>query len=143
MYQIKPYIKLQLDRKTQALLPTEQIEEVFTLEKEKLTPMPHQPPWLLGLINQRSRIFWVMDLANFFGLTPLENPENTTYHLAILRLGEQAVALGLEKVQGMMRIPPEQLQPALGLVPKNLEPYLSGCLVQKENLFLVPIPSPN
>jgi len=109
---------------------------VVIIESDRLTPIPNMPPWIMGLLNQRSRIFWVIDLPHFLGLAPIHS-EGDNYNLAIVRIEEKAVGLRLDTVEGIIRFAPENIQSPVGVVPSALEPYLSGCILYAEEILLV------
>ena len=60
------YLKFTLGLQA-ALLPTQQVQEAITIPTARITPMPNMPPALLGLINRRSQVLWVTDLALLLG----------------------------------------------------------------------------
>jgi twitching motility protein PilI len=54
-YQSASYLRLHLTATTQGVIPTNQLQEVVIIESDRLTPIPNMPPWIMGLLNQRSR----------------------------------------------------------------------------------------
>ena len=135
-YQSASYLRLHLTATTQGVIPTNQLQEVVIIESDRLTPIPNMPHWIMGLLNQRSRIFWVIDLPHFLGLAPIHS-EGDNYNLAIVRIEEKAVGLRLDTVEGIIRFAPENIQSPVGVVPSALEPYLSGCILYAEEILLV------
>lgn len=131
-----PYLHLQIDSQTQILLPMIATQEVLITPVSRLTMMPNMPACFLGLLNQRSRIFWVIDLGKLLSLQPLSS-DIQEYSIAIIRLGKMALGLAVEKVQGVIRCPKERIQSPIGTVESNLVPYLQGCIVQKKQIFLI------
>lgn len=131
------YLNLQLDAQTQILLPMTQTQEVVEVNLEKLTPIPNMPPFVLGLLNQRSQVIWTIDLAAFLNFNPL-NLEQTSYTVTIIRVGKTALGLITEKMKGIVHAYPEQIQSPVGAVSSAIVPYLRGCLFQPpETLFLI------
>ncbi|KGF73770.1 chemotaxis protein CheW [Neosynechococcus sphagnicola sy1] len=131
-----PYLKFQLDRQTPAVLAMHYAQEVLEVPVERLTPMPNMPPYLLGLLNWRSRALWVVDLANMLGLQPL-NPLSQVYSIVILRCEPSLVGLALQDVEGVMRVQADAIQSPVGVVATKLVPYLQGCFLDHQQILLV------
>ncbi len=131
-----PYLHLQIDHQTQILLPTLTTKEVLITDANRLTIMPNMPPYFLGLLNQRSRIFWIIDLGKFLALSPLK-PDAQQYSIAIIRAGKKAIGLAVEKVLGVTRFPAEKIQSPIGAFKASLIPYLKGCITQEKQILLI------
>lgn len=65
-----PHIRLGLDGNAIAAVNTDQAQEVMVIPQQRLTVMSNMPTTVMGLVNHRSRIFWVLDLPQLFGLPP-------------------------------------------------------------------------
>lgn len=132
-----PHIRLRLDDHTVATINTAQAQEVLVIPQQRLTVMPNMPMAVMGLLNHRSRIFWVVDLPQLFGLTPLD-PRSLEYHLAILRVNGQSIGLAVQEVQGVTRFSTDIIQSAIdNELPPGLIPYLKGCIPQDDEMLLV------
>jgi positive phototaxis protein PixI len=132
-----PHVRLRLDNETIAAVNTDLAQEVMVIPQQRLTVMPNMPPAVMGLLNHRSRIFWVLDLPRLFGLTPLD-PRLSEYHLAILRVNNKSVALAVQQVEGVARFTPEEIEsPLEHELAAELVPYLQGCIPQGEDVLLV------
>ena len=90
-----------------------------------LTPLPHAPPWVLGLVNLRGPIVAAVDLGAFLALEPAGGPPRS---LVVGRLGDVHVALAVQAVLGLRTFPPEAIHPA-GRVGGAVNAFLVG-LVQ-------------
>lgn len=64
-------LRFALSPQDSAIVPLEQITEVFSLEWTKISPVPEMPPWVLGICNWQGEMLWVIDFCNFVGYTPL------------------------------------------------------------------------
>jgi positive phototaxis protein PixI len=124
-----PYLKLQLNQEITALFPMTYIEEVFVTSLEKITPIPNQEDYILGLLNHRSQIFWVLDLLSFFKLTSLDS-QTDQLQIVIGRFESQVFAFGLTQIEGVMRFTPDVIKSSLGVVSENLAQYVQGCIAQ-------------
>ncbi|EAZ89638.1 hypothetical protein CY0110_24436 [Crocosphaera chwakensis CCY0110] len=131
-----PYLHLQIDSQTQILLPMTMTKEVFIIPSSRLTIMPNMPSFFLGLLNQRSRIFWVVDLGKFLNLSSLKL-DSQQYSIAIIHSGKKALALAVEKVMGVTRFSKERIESPFNTVQSDLIPYLQGCIPQEKQLFFI------
>ncbi|SRR5579883_1690858 len=130
------YLKFLLDPQTPVVLPMKQVQEVLVLAANRLTPMPNMPPCVIGLMNRRSRVLWVVDLTRMFGMRPLDL--NTQQHsLMIIRPGTIALGIVVHRVEGMVWMTPEQIQTPPSHVAPNLLSYLRGCVLQEQELWFV------
>jgi twitching motility protein PilI len=137
------YLQVQLTPAIRAAIPVAsqetqsyQLQEVLNLNFDRLTPMPNLPPWVMGLLNQRSRIFWVVDLAEFLGFTALDREEQNQA-CAIMQAQRRALGFGVQKIGGILRLSSEQIQPPADVFSPHLKPYLHGCLPVKNELLLI------
>ena len=126
------YLKLQIDPSTQAVIPMTQAQEVVVIPRERITPIPNMPPEVMGLLNQRSRVFWVIDLPRLLNLSPLE-PDLNAYNLAIVRANDIPLGLVVQQIQGVIRVSETLIQSPIGNVSPHLAPYLRGCILQPHN----------
>ncbi|TVQ09007.1 MAG: purine-binding chemotaxis protein CheW [Leptolyngbya sp. DLM2.Bin27] len=118
-----------------ALLPTGQVQEAIATPAARITPMPNMPSAMLGLINRRSRVLWVVDLALLMGL-PTAYPNSQQYNLVLMQT--QGVTLGLRvtQIDGILSLPAQHMQPAPTHVPSGLVPFLRGCVLQDGEVLL-------
>ena len=133
------YLKLQLDRQTSAILPMKHAQEVVVLPVERVTPIPNMPVCVLGLLNQRSKVFWVIDLPQLLDLQAI-NIEAQQYNIIIVRVGNIPLGLVIQEVKGVEKIEKDLIQSPIGNVPSGLIPYLNGCVLnQKESLLVLDV----
>lgn len=130
------YLRLQLDDETPALFPMQYAQEVLIVPGQRLTAMPGMPVGVLGLMNRRSRVFWLVDLAQILGLPPLA-PNLQQYNVALMRVGQAAMGLAVQEVKGVARFPRELIQSLQGPTPSSLAMYLQGMILQPTEVLLV------
>lgn len=130
------YLRFHLDQQTLAILSMEYAQEVLIVPVERITPMPNMPECVLGLLNRRNRVLWVIDLAQMLKLQPLDTNAKQ-YHMAIIRVGQVPLGLVVQEVKGVMRVKPDCIQSPMGLVTSSLTPYLNGCVLQHKEILLV------
>jgi len=135
----EPYLRLQLEEKTAALVEMKHSQEVMTVAVSRIAPMPNMPDFVLGLLNQRSRVYWVVDLAQMLDLEPLAK-DVQQYNIAIVRIENVPLALAVREVKGVMRLEIDEIQSPLGTVSPGLTSYLRGCVLEKKEVLLVLAP---
>lgn len=93
-------------------LPMDGLVEVGTLPA--ITPLPNLPGWILGIVNIRSEIISVIDLADFLELPAARRRSNERF--VIIRYKELRVGIPIERIYGTvdksiseqnMPLPPE------------------------------------
>ncbi|MGF1495349.1 MAG: chemotaxis protein CheW [Elainellaceae cyanobacterium] len=62
------FLRLRLASDTLALLPVRYLGEVLTIATNQIIPIPHMPPWVMGVHNWRGEILWMIDLGHLLGL---------------------------------------------------------------------------
>jgi positive phototaxis protein PixI len=129
-----PYLKLQLTPQRAVVLPMEQAQEAIAVPANRVTPMPNMPACVLGLLNQKSRVIWVIDLAQLLGLqTQVLTLQQ--YNIAIIRIGKKPLGLVVPEINGIVRFANETLISPIGEVSPELTPYLRGCFSQGQEML--------
>lgn len=131
------YLRFQIAPQTSAVLSMRHIQEVLMLPVRRLTPIPNMPAPLLGLTNRRSRVVWVVDLAQLLGLARLDGNVQQ-YSMILLQVGPVPLGLVIQQIEGTMRIPPGSIQSPIGQPTTNLVPYLRGCIFHQHSANLPP-----
>lgn len=73
-----------------------------------VTPLPHAPAEVLGVMNLRGSVIPIYDLAARFGLPPTaENPRNV---IVIAMNDRQTLGLLVEAVSEILSVPRDQIQ---------------------------------
>lgn len=132
----EPYLKIQLNERFVAGISMKHALEVVVVPAGRITPIPKMPTFTLGLLNQRSKVFWVVDLAEMIEL-PCLNKEQPNYNVAIVRVNNIPLGLAVKEVTGIIRFNPDYIQSPLGTVASGLIPYLKGCVLQQQNVVLI------
>jgi twitching motility protein PilI len=130
------YLKFLLDPQTPIVLPMKQVQEVLVLSANRLTPMPNMPACIIGLMNRRSRVLWVADLTRLLG-TPALDLNTQQHSLVIIRPGTISLGVVVQRVEGMVWMTPDQIQPPPSHVPASLLTYLKGCVLQDQEIWFV------
>ncbi len=120
-----PYLQFALALPGRFALPAVGVQEVLLVQPEQLTVFPNVPPLVLGAINWRGRLSWVVDLGRRLGA---EEPLALgTQDLPVLVVAEPTGMLGLavSRLGRMLWIQPDLLQTGLSPLPR-LQPLLRG-----------------
>lgn len=130
------YLKFQFGKHSPAVLSMSQAQEVFILPVGRLTAMPNMPSYVMGLLNRRSKVLWVIDLAKMLDLPGIETNVQH-YNSVIINSGSVSLGVIVQAVEGVVRLTPESIQPPLGQVSSGLVPYLRGCVLLDTEILLV------
>ena len=145
------YLSFQLDEQNQAVFPMEQVKEVIVVPANQITPMPNMPEYVLGLLARRSRVMWVVDLAQMVTSQPLTS-KVSQYKVIIIQVNQASLQQNtlltasqtqalfgviVQEVKGGMRLTPHLIQSPPENLPLNLIPCLRGCVLQPESMLLV------
>jgi positive phototaxis protein PixI len=129
------HLKFHLGAQTPAVMATQHIQEAITIPAQRVTPMPNMPPCMLGLINRRSRVVWVADMALLLGL-PVTQALSHQYNLILLQVENGLLALRVHEIDGILSISPDMIQAPPSHIPSGLLPYLRGCILQPAEVLL-------
>ncbi|MDZ8189611.1 MAG: chemotaxis protein CheW [Nostoc sp. ChiSLP02] len=130
------YLKFQLNQQTAAVLSMKHTQEAIFLPVESVTSMPNMPPCILGLMNWRSRIIWVVDLPRMLNLESLDYRVRQ-YNAIVVRVESLLLALVVQEIRGTTKFVAEDIHSPIGQVASSLVPYLCGCVVQQKEILLV------
>jgi positive phototaxis protein PixI len=126
------FLRFELYPQTSAVFPMRHVQEAMVLPARRLTPMPNMPACMLGLMNRRSRVIWVVDLARMLGLAALDTNVQQ-YNLVITQVGAVTLGLAVQRVEGITWIESNQIQSPIGQIIPSLVPYLRGCAIHSQD----------
>lgn len=107
-------------------LPMEVVAEVG--RTPNLTRVPGTPSWVRGVGNWRGRILAVLDLRDLLGVAPAEVAEEG---LVVLSRGGSMVGVVAERVDGVIEVDPESVEPPLLTLPAEAGALLEGQLTDE------------
>jgi positive phototaxis protein PixI len=136
---------------TTLLLPVQQLTEVLTIPIGTIVPIPHLPPWVMGVYNWRGKILWMLDLGHLLGLIPWHqqqiNSEN--YTAIVLESANNSDSESTEKkVLGAIVNRIEEIEwcsvsklqsPPANTVNSSLLPFLQGYWLKDNGEMLIVI----
>ncbi len=133
------FLRLLLIPNTTVALPIHYLLEVLTLSMHQVVPIPHLPPWVMGVHNWRGEILWMVDLGHLFGLTPwYQQPVNHSEFSAIIlqqrdrssSRSDRTLLLGLvvHEVDDMEWCNSRDIKPLPPTVTTpEMAPFIQGC----------------
>ncbi|MBD2624892.1 chemotaxis protein CheW [Trichormus variabilis] len=130
------YLKFQLNQQTTAVLSINHTQEAIIIPVESVTAMPNMPACILGLMNWRSRIIWVIDLPKMFNLECLDH-RLRQYNIIVIKVELLLLGLVVQEIKGTTKLMSDDIHSPVGQVASSLVPYLCGCVEQKEETLLV------
>ncbi|MBE9036843.1 chemotaxis protein CheW [aff. Roholtiella sp. LEGE 12411] len=130
------YLKFQLNQQTTAVLSMRHTQEAIIVPVESVTSMPNMPACILGLMNWRSRIIWVIDLPRMLNLQSLDN-RLRQYNAIVIRVESLLLGLVVQEIKGTTKFMSDDVHSPVGQVASSLVPYLRGCVVQQKEILLV------
>ncbi len=130
------YLRFQINQQTAAVLSMRHTQEAVIVPVESVTAMPNIPACILGLINWRSRIIWVIDLPRMLNLESLD-PRIRQYNVIVIRVESLLLGLVVQEIKGTAKFMPDDIRSPVGQVASSLVPYLRGCVVQQQEILLV------
>jgi twitching motility protein PilI len=130
------YLRFQLNKQAPAVLPMRYTQEAVVVPVEAVTSMPNMPSCILGLMNWRSHIVWVVDLPRMFNLESLDH-RFRQFNIVIIRVDSVVLGLAVQEIKGTTKFMPDEIRSPVGQVASSLVPYLRGCVVQQKEVLLV------
>lgn len=107
-----------------------------------VTPMPHAPRYVLGIINLRGAVLPIIDLSLRLGMKPAEP---TVRHVIIVaQVGAKIVGLLVDAVSDILTVTDEKVQATPDIANELEKNYARGilaiegrmiCMIELESLF--------
>lgn len=120
------YLRVSLFDAVSVLLPLTQVQEVIALPSHRLSALPNLPAPVLGLMNRRSQVLWLVDLVYLLGMGRLEL-DALTHHVVVLKVGHVSLGVAVKAIEGMVSIAQDAFVPVPPQVPPSALPYLKSC----------------
>ncbi|MFO5526959.1 MAG: chemotaxis protein CheW [Cuspidothrix sp.] len=130
------YLKFQLNQQTGAVLSISHTQEAIVTPVTSVTAIPNMPSCVLGLMNWRSHIIWIVDLPKMFNLESLDY-RLRQYNIIVIQIKSMILGVVVQEIQGTTKFTVDDICSPVGQVASSLVPYLCGCIVQQEEILLV------
>lgn len=108
-------------------LPMEVVAEVGRVLT--VTRVPGTPDWVAGVTNWRGRILGVLDLRRLLGLAAEESRDA---RLVVLTRGGVSVGVQADRVDGVLEVDLEAIEPPLLTLPAEAGTLLQGSLTDAD-----------
>ncbi|GBF81975.1 chemotaxis protein CheW [Aphanothece sacrum] len=147
---LEQFLRFDLVPDTTLMLPVAQLTEVLTVPLGQIVPIPHMPPWVMGIYNWRGEILWMVDLGHLLGLTPWhQQTQNLLVYRAMVlhsgkstsssKLNRQMLGLVVSGVEDIEWCNPAEIQsPPASAVTPSLAPFLRGYWLKTQgDMFVI------
>lgn len=100
------------------------------------TPLPHSPPYVLGVINLRGVVLPIVNLSTRLGMKPVE-PE-ARHVIIVAQVGAKVVGLLVEAVSDILTVSDDNIQPTPEVTSDLEKQYARGILaIDKRMICLI------
>lgn len=115
------------------VLDVMRVEEILPLQR--ITPIPHAPAFVEGVLHLRGLILPVVDLRCRLLGSP--GPETPKTRLLVCKLGTRRVAVKVDRVAEVLRVRRGDIKPAPALVVAGHTPFVVGVCGPPDRLRLL------
>jgi positive phototaxis protein PixI len=123
------FLSFQMTPRLQAMLPTEHLGEILTLEPSQITPIFDLPDAVMGICNHRGEVLWIVDLACLVGIETLwaQNCRHP-YSVMVVHRQQSQVGLAVRQVGHLVVCPLPRIQQLQSPLLIDITPNLACCL---------------
>jgi purine-binding chemotaxis protein CheW len=106
---------------------------------QDVTPVPHTPVFVKGVINLRGKVIPVIDLRLKFGLPPQEYTSRTCIIVVRTQLGEDQLMMGIvvDEVAEVLNLVASDIEETPDFGPGVETPYLLGMAKVKDKVKIL------
>ena len=106
---------------------------------QDVTPVPHTPVFVKGVINLRGKVIPVIDLRLKFGLPPAEYTSRTCIIVVRTQLGEDQLMMGIvvDEVAEVLNLVATDIEDTPDFGPGVETPYLLGMAKVKDKVKIL------
>lgn len=139
------YFHVELRRAVQLAVPLTHTAEVLTLTRRQICPIPGVGSHLLGTIDRRGRLLWVLELGDLLGLPQKGTRRQSHDKLTLLELiarNEARVGCVVSALKGIVSLDPDSFQPVPSQLHASVRPFLQGMTaVEGKRVAAIDVPS--
>ena len=99
-----------------------------------LTAVPNAPDYILGVMSLRGTMLPIIDLGRRLGISAHARDDKS--RIIVVSTGDEEVGLMVDRVSGVIRIPPDGVKPT----PENIEQgaeFLRGIARKDDRLYIL------
>lgn len=119
------HLHFYLPSREEFVLPAIAIREVIQQPPDRITPIPNASPLLLGTINLRGQVIWVVDLGQFLGHPQALNTDRGEIPVIAVEDQETLLGLAVESLGDIEWLDVEYLKPVTDVLD-HMAPYVQG-----------------
>jgi positive phototaxis protein PixI len=82
------FLQFQLQANLMAAIEIDLVTELVNIPSDRIVPMPHLPPAVMGVYNWRGEILWIVDLSKLLGAKQAVRRDRSLQPTIILTSGE-------------------------------------------------------
>ena len=134
---LKDYFYVELRQAVKLAIPLESTTEVISVFRREICPIPGVAPALLGAINQRGRLLWVLDLSELFnlGASRGRSRPQDSLTLVITRANgtfssegkaQPQIACVVSSLKGIVPLQESEFQPISPEISQFMRSFVSG-----------------
>jgi purine-binding chemotaxis protein CheW len=97
------------------------------------TPLPHAPPFVLGVVNLRGVVLPIVDLAVRLGFPPSQ--PTARHAIIVAEVGNQVAGLLVDGVSDIFTCEDEKIQPTPEIAAETAKLYLRGVIAMDGRLI--------
>jgi purine-binding chemotaxis protein CheW len=98
-----------------------------------VTPLPHAPPFVLGVVNLRGVVLPIVDLAVRLGFPPSQ--PTARHAIIVVEVGNQVAGLLVDGVSDIFTADDAQIQPTPEIAAETAKLYLRGVIAMDGRLI--------
>lgn len=146
---LKDYFFVQLRQSVKVVLPLDSTKEVISLAYGEVCPIPGVSPALLGVVNQRGKLLWVLDLGDLLKIPPAQKILRPQDNLTLLVLNtpsklnaqqERQVGCVVSALKGVITLESVDFKPLSNQIFSTLQTFSSAlALIEEEPVAVVDI----
>jgi chemotaxis signal transduction protein len=128
---------VRVSRSLRLAIPVENIGEILQLQQQEISPIPGLPRWLLGTINNKGNLLWILHTEDFLGLKPSPIPNSLIVLVVNITLPDRSIrriACTVFEIEEIFSLDSEQLRPLPEKLPTRARELLQG-LAKHNDVF--------
>ncbi|MCU0524897.1 MAG: chemotaxis protein CheW [Elainella sp. Prado103] len=123
------FLSFDVTTEIQALLPTDQLEEILSLESGQIVPIFDLSDAIMGISNHRGEVLWIVDLACLLGFESLFTQNyRQLYSVMVIKRFQSHVGVAVRQVGQLILLPSHKIQPLQPALVIEMTPRLAFCL---------------
>ncbi|BAU15103.1 CheW protein [Leptolyngbya sp. NIES-3755] len=105
------FLRFALSPSTQTMLATDRITEILNLNPQQIIPLPDVFPEVVGVLNWRGEVLWLVDLSYLLGTEPLFHQlESGSYNALVVQHPQGMIGLVINQISQSFWCNPAEIQ---------------------------------